>query len=88
MRNRQKLFESLSTADNMCEDIDGALREVCEALLRNDGVTLAAAERGKEISEQGQRVAAYLDSGPRGFAVPGDLGVLPAEALRSLVRGR
>ena len=89
VRNRHTLIQSLSTAVNMCEDMDGALREVCAALLRNDGVTMAAAEAGPaEMSEDGQRVAAYLDSGPKGFAVPRDLGVLPAEALRSLVRGR
>jgi hypothetical protein len=89
VRNRQTLIHSLSTAANMCEDIDGALREVCAALLRNDGVNLSAAEaEPAEISEDALQVAAYLDSGPKGFAVPRDLGVLPAEALRSLVRGR
>jgi glutathione S-transferase len=82
VRNRHTLIQSLSTAPNMCEDVDGALREVCSALLRN-------AEAGPaEMSEDGERVAAYLDSGPKGFAVPRDLGVIPAEALRSLVRGR
>ena len=80
MRNRQTLIQSLSAAPDMCEDVDGALREVSAALLQSDGPVV--------LSEDGQSVASFLDSGPKGFAVPGDLGVLPAQALRSLVRGR
>jgi hypothetical protein len=63
-------------------DADAALREVCAALI-------GWGEAGEELGEQpalsagAQAMAVYLDAD--GLAVPRDLGVLPAEALRSLV---
>ena len=56
--------------------------QVCAALIR-------WGEAGEEVGEQpalsagAQAMATYLDAG--GLAVPRDLGVLPAEALRALV---
>ena len=56
--------------------------QVCAALIR-------WGEAGDEVGEQpalsagAQAMATYLDAG--GLAVPRDLGVLPAEALRALV---
>ena len=59
--------------------------QVCAALIR-------WGEAGEEVGEQpalsagAQAMATYLDAG--GLAVPRDLGVLPAEALRALVAAR
>ena len=56
--------------------------QVCAALIR-------WGEAGEEVGEQpalsagAQAMATHLDAG--GLAVPRDLGVLPAEALRALV---
>ena len=56
--------------------------QVCAALIR-------WGEAGEEVGEQpalsagAQTMATHLDAG--GLAVPRDLGVLPAEALRALV---
>ena len=70
----------ISTAT--CADADAALREVCAALV-------SWGEAGEELEEQpklsagAQAMAVFIDAD--GLAVPRDLGVLPAEALRSLI---
>jgi len=61
------------------EDADAAAREICFALL-----SMADGTKPK-LSAEALDVLSYLDSGPEGLAVPGDLGVIPAEALRSLI---
>ena len=65
---------------------DAALREVCAALSawgEEDEQEPAAAAADPRLSADARAVAAYLDA--EGVAVPRDLGVIPAEALRSFV---
>ena len=86
VRKRDTLLAGYTTAaareQVTSADADATLREVCAALI-------SWGEAGEELGEQptlsagAQAMAVYLDAD--GLAVPRDLGVLPAESLRSLV---
>ena len=87
VRKRETLLAGYITATareplTSSADADAALREVCAALI---GWGEADEELGVQptLSARAQAMAVYLDAD--GLAVPRDLGVLPAEALRSLV---
>ena len=86
VRKRETLLAGYITAaarePPTSAEADAALREVCAALI-------SWGEAGEELGEQptlsagAQAMAVYLDAD--GLEVPRGLGVLPAEALRSLV---
>ena len=87
VRKRETLLAGYITAAvrdprTSTADADAALREVCAALISwgeaNEELGLQPT-----LSAGAQAMAVYLDAD--GLAVPRDLGVLPAEALRSLV---
>lgn len=63
-------------------EADAALREVCAALA-SWGAAGEQAAALPRLSVGARSMAEYLDT--KGLAVPQDLGVLPAEVLRSLV---
>jgi len=76
VRHRERLVKGASRACGLPEEAtDGALRGVCYALLR--GATT--------LTYETMEVALFLNSSPGGLAVPRDLGLIPAEALRALV---
>ena len=75
IRNRAALADGVSGLGLSAEDADAALREVCAALADGDGT-------GPALSGDARRVASHL---VEELAVPRDLGVIPARALRSLV---
>jgi len=78
VRNHEVIIKGAAEACRLLdEDADAAAREICFALL-SDGTK-------PKLSAEALDVLSYLDSGPEGLAVPGDLGVIPAEALRSLI---
>ena len=78
VRDRDALAAGAATARGVTIDAaDAALREVCAAL-----ASTGAAPRA-ELSESALEVAMHLDHG--GMAAPRDLGVIPMEALRSLL---
>jgi len=83
IRNREILVAgAAATCHVEANDADAALRAVCTALTSWEGDAGAP----PSLSGDTTAVAAYLDTGPEGLAVPRDLGVIPADALRSLAR--
>ena len=90
VRNREVLRAGAAQACGLSVDVaDTALRDVCAALVSGGG-NGGAADPGPDaptlLADAALEVAAYLDGGPIGMAVPHDFGVVPAEALRSLVK--
>lgn len=97
VRRRATLVPAVADACGFSSDAsDAALAEVCAALLAiaertneeggADKIDSAAseAESGRaELSEEACSAVKFLNAG--GFAVPRDLGVIPAEALRALL---
>ena len=98
VRRRATLVPTVADACGFSSDAsDAALAEVCAALLAiagraneeggADKIDSAAskAESGRraELSEEACSAVTFLNAG--GFAVPRDLGVIPAEALRALL---
>lgn len=98
VRRRAALIPTVADACGLSSDAsDAALVEVCAALLKiagranegggTDEVDSVASDAGcgrAELSEAACSAVTFLNAG--GLAVPRDLGVLPAEALRALLK--
>jgi glutathione S-transferase len=87
LRNRNSILASTASAcpDLDADDHDAALRELCAGLASWGELGQGNSER-PQLSSAATSVACHLDAGScEGWAVPRDVGVLPAEALRSLL---
>lgn len=88
LRQREDLVVRINKACPSVANPDGALLEVCNALLefKDEGAEdkNTASSVASKLSGDARDVASFL-TGEEGLSVPTDIGIIPYEALRALV---